>query len=202
MLLHDGNLLHVMDSGMVLPSLWLSNIAPQYHRRGAILFQFHDKPTIPPDPNTDIYLCSEPAQPDQINKRRSHITGACGTGRGPCWVKGAASSLARGGNLGANLGDHIHRRLKYIWFVPLLVNVLRFKYFALICQVFIHSWNLGLPISSKLQLLPSILLFIGPESDHWLCLSPKAKLLFRLWAQGLVKILKLKFVQHFAADVL
>ena len=32
--------------------------------------------------------------------------------------------------------------------------------------------------------------------------GPKAKLLFRLWAQGLVKILKLKFVQHFAADVL
>ena len=30
----------------------------------------------------------------------------------------------------------------------------------------------------------------------------KAKLLFRLWAQGLVKILKLEFVQHFAADVL
>ena len=38
----------------------------------------------------------------------------------------------------------------------------------------------------------------------------KAKLLFRLWAQGLVKILKLKFskilklelVQHFVADVL
>ena len=32
--------------------------------------------------------------------------------------------------------------------------------------------------------------------------GPKAKLLFRLWAQGLVKILKLMFVQHFAADVL
>ena len=40
--------------------------------------------------------------------------------------------------------------------------------------------------------------------------GPKAKLLFRLWAQGFVKILKLKFskilklelVQHFVADVL
>ena len=32
--------------------------------------------------------------------------------------------------------------------------------------------------------------------------GPKAKLLFRFRAQGLVKILKLKFVQHFAADVL
>ena len=156
-----------MDSCMVLPSLWLSNIAPQYHRRGAILFQFHDKPTIPP--NTNIYLCSEPAQPDQINKRRNHITGACGTGRGPCWLKGAASSLARGRNLGANLGNHIHRCLKYIWFVPLLVNVLRFKYFVFICQVFIHSWNLGLPISSKLQLLPSILFLIWgnqPQNSH------------------------------------
>ena len=43
-----------------------------------------------------------------------------------------------------------------------------------------------------------------------LTFGPKAKLLFRLWAQGLVKILKLKFskilklelVQHFVADVL
>ena len=43
-----------------------------------------------------------------------------------------------------------------------------------------------------------------------LTFGSKAKLLFRLWAQGLVKILKLKFrqdlklqfVQHFAADVL
>ena len=35
-----------------------------------------------------------------------------------------------------------------------------------------------------------------------LTFGPKAKLLLRLWAQGLVKILKLKFVQHFAADVL
>ena len=103
-------------------------------------------------------------------------------------------------------------------------------------------------------------LFIGPESDHWQCLSlthsltdwlthsclvnlidvtlacedansklvevvtvadvdaednvgnsllqiwelmfgPKAKLLFRLWAQGLVKILKLKFRQDFEAGL-
>ena len=40
-----------------------------------------------------------------------------------------------------------------------------------------------------------------------LTFGPKAKLLFRLWAQGFVKILKLKFkqdlyVQHFANDVL
>ena len=43
-----------------------------------------------------------------------------------------------------------------------------------------------------------------------LTFGSKAKLLFRLWAQGLVKILKLKFskilklelVQHFVADVL
>ena len=43
-----------------------------------------------------------------------------------------------------------------------------------------------------------------------LTFGSKAKLLFRLWAQGLVKILKLKFrqdlklqfVKHFAADVL
>ena len=43
-----------------------------------------------------------------------------------------------------------------------------------------------------------------------LTFGPKSKLLFRLFAQGLVKILKLKFrqdlklqfVQHFAADVL
>ena len=31
--------------------------------------------------------------------------------------------------------------------------------------------------------------------------GPKAKLLFRLWAQGLVKILKLKFRQDFEAGV-
>ena len=43
-----------------------------------------------------------------------------------------------------------------------------------------------------------------------LTFAPEAKLLFRLWAQGLVKILKLKFRQdlklefgqYFAADVL
>ena len=35
-----------------------------------------------------------------------------------------------------------------------------------------------------------------------LTFGSKAKFLFRLWAQGLVKILNLKFVQHFAADVL
>ena len=61
-----------------------------------------------------------------------------------------------------------------------------------------------------------IFLIIGPESDDWLCLSltdcrlvnlidvtfgPKAKLLFRLSAQGLVKILKLKFRRDFEAGV-
>ena len=35
-----------------------------------------------------------------------------------------------------------------------------------------------------------------------LTLGPKAKLLFKLLSTILVKILKLKFVQHFAADVL
>ena len=74
---------------------------------------------------TLIYICA--AASDQINKRKSHLTGACRTGRGPCWLKGAASSLARGRNLGANLGNNIHRCLKYIWFVPLLVKVLRLK---------------------------------------------------------------------------
>ena len=34
-----------------------------------------------------------------------------------------------------------------------------------------------------------------------LTFGPKAKLLFRLWAQGLVKILKLKFRQDFEAGV-
>ena len=34
-----------------------------------------------------------------------------------------------------------------------------------------------------------------------LTLGPKAKLLFRVWAQGLVKILKLKFSQDFEAGV-
>ena len=105
------------------------------------------------------------------------------------------------------------------------------------------------------MLTPSWLIFIGPESDHWLCLSlthslnsrfvnlidvtlafedansklvevvtvadvddedrvgnsllqiwklrfgHKVKLLFKLWAQGLVKILRLKFRQDFDAEV-
>ena len=65
-------------------------------------------------------------------------------------------------------------------------------------------------------------LFIGPESDHWQPLSVTNSLtpwrlvyltdvtlafeeansdLFRLLAQGLVKILKLKFRRHFEAEV-
>ena len=52
---------------------------------------------------------------------------------------------------------------------------------------------------------------VGNSLLIWeLTFGPKTKLFFRLWAQGLVKILKLKFskilklelVEHFAADVL
>ena len=44
---------------------------------------------------------------------------------------------------------------------------------------------------------------VGNSLLIWeLTFGHKTNLLFRLWAQGLVKILKLEFVQHFAADVL
>ena len=43
---------------------------------------------------------------------------------------------------------------------------------------------------------------VGSLLQIWeLTFGPKAKLLFRLWAQGLVKILKLKFTQVFEAGV-
>ena len=130
------------------------------------------------------------------------------------------------------------------------------------CRIWFKEWKVSVKMTPAYLLHASftIGIFIGPESDHWLCLSvtnwltnslthcclvnlidvalacedansklvevvtfahvdaedhvgnsllqiweltfgPKTKLFFRLWAQGLVKILKLMFSQDSEAGV-
>ena len=63
-------------------------------------------------------------------------------------------------------------------------------------------WRVKMQTQNFLRLLLLLMLMLRIMLQIWeLKFGPKTKLLFRLWAQGLVNILKLKFRQDFEAGI-